>query len=214
MKKINIIYLLPEMKGASGGAKVIYNHSFKFNNIIKDTKSSVIHLKKKVSNKIKTSLSKRFNIFRYKHSGWSPKDMKISKDFRPNKIWLEKKVNIKKDFFFNVNEDFVIIPEIWSHFAVDLEFKKKKIKYGILIQGFFHMNSTSNYEKLKLSYEQASYILISSKYSLDCFQKMFPNLKNKIIKINLSINFKKFKNQKNKILLLICLENCPTIHYF
>ena len=27
MKKINIIYLLPEMKGASGGAKVIYKHS-------------------------------------------------------------------------------------------------------------------------------------------------------------------------------------------
>ena len=26
MKKINIIYLLPEMKGASGGAKVIYDH--------------------------------------------------------------------------------------------------------------------------------------------------------------------------------------------
>ena len=27
MSKINIIYLLPELKNASGGAKVIYNHS-------------------------------------------------------------------------------------------------------------------------------------------------------------------------------------------
>ena len=27
MKKINIIYLLPELKGASGGAKVIYNEN-------------------------------------------------------------------------------------------------------------------------------------------------------------------------------------------
>ena len=27
MKNINIIYLLPELKGATGGAKVIYKHS-------------------------------------------------------------------------------------------------------------------------------------------------------------------------------------------
>ena len=33
MKKINIIYLLPELKGASGGAKVIYKHSSILNNL-------------------------------------------------------------------------------------------------------------------------------------------------------------------------------------
>ena len=49
MKKINIIYLLPEMKGASGGAKVIYDHSIKLNNIKKNVSSSVLHLKKKIS---------------------------------------------------------------------------------------------------------------------------------------------------------------------
>ena len=71
------------------------------------------------------------------------------------------------------------------------------------------MNSTSNYEKLKLSYEQASYILITSKYSLDCFQKMFPNLKNKIIKINLSINYKKFKNQKKQNIITYMPRKLP-----
>jgi hypothetical protein len=35
MAEVNIIYLLPEMKGASGGAKVIYNHSLILNNLIK-----------------------------------------------------------------------------------------------------------------------------------------------------------------------------------
>ena len=63
MKKINIIYLLPEMKGASGGAKVIYNHSLKLNKLKKNISSTVIHLKKKFSYKIETSLSKKFNIF-------------------------------------------------------------------------------------------------------------------------------------------------------
>ena len=33
MKNINIIYLLPEMKGASGGAKVIYKHSAILNSL-------------------------------------------------------------------------------------------------------------------------------------------------------------------------------------
>ena len=43
MSKINIIYLLPEMKGASGGAKVIYKHSSILNNLDKDISSSVNH---------------------------------------------------------------------------------------------------------------------------------------------------------------------------
>ena len=47
MKKINIIYLLPEMKGASGGAKVIYSHSLKLNKIKKNVSSSVSPFKKK-----------------------------------------------------------------------------------------------------------------------------------------------------------------------
>ena len=46
MKKINIIYLLPEMKGASGGAKVIYNHSLTLNYINKNISSQIVHLKK------------------------------------------------------------------------------------------------------------------------------------------------------------------------
>ena len=48
MNKINIIYLLPEMKNASGGAKVIYRHSAILNNLNKDIYSSVNHLKKKL----------------------------------------------------------------------------------------------------------------------------------------------------------------------
>ena len=39
MEKINIIYLLPEMKGASGGAKVIYNHSLILNSLNKNVNS-------------------------------------------------------------------------------------------------------------------------------------------------------------------------------
>ena len=47
MKKINIIYLLPELKGASGGAKVIYEHSSILNTLDKNISSCILHLKKK-----------------------------------------------------------------------------------------------------------------------------------------------------------------------
>ena len=59
MKKINIIYLLPEMKGASGGAKVIYNHSSILNSLDKDISSSVNHLKKKLVIKSRHHSQKR-----------------------------------------------------------------------------------------------------------------------------------------------------------
>ena len=54
MKKINIIYLLPEIKKASGGAKVIYSHSVLLNKLDKDVSSTVIHLKKKLVIKLKS----------------------------------------------------------------------------------------------------------------------------------------------------------------
>ena len=196
MKKINIIYLLPEMKGASGGAKIIYNHSLMLNNFKKNISSSVLHLKKKISYKIETSLSKKLDIFKEKYSGWNPNKMRVSKFFSPSKNWFNKDINLKKKFSLNKDTDFLIIPEIWSHFPEDLKLKQKKINYGIFIQGFFHMNSTSNFKKLKAAYKNAKIILISSDYNIKCFKEMFPEFKNKVLRINLSINSKKLRISK------------------
>ena len=196
MKKINIIYLLPEMKGASGGAKVIYNHSIKLNNIKTNISSSVLHLKKKFSYKLETSISKKLNIFKEQYSGWNPNKMRASKFFSPNKSWFNEKVNLTKKFSLNKDTDFLIIPEIWSHFPEDLSLKKKGINYGIFIQGFFHMNSTDNFKKLKAAYKNARIILISSDYNIKCFKEMFPEFKNKVLRMNFSIDSKKLKITK------------------
>ena len=198
MNKINIIYLLPEMKGASGGAKVIYSHSIKLNNFNKKIKSSILHLKKNFLYKAEASLSKRFDLFSKKESGWNPNKMKISKNFKPNKTWFDHDIYVKKNFVLDKKTDFLIIPEIWSHFAVDLDLKKKGINYGIFIQGFYHMNSTSNFAKLKLAYKNAKMILISSSYNIKCFKEMFPEFSNKVLKMNLSIKSQKFKIKKKK----------------
>ena len=121
MKNINITYLLPELKGASGGAKVIYNHSITLNNLNNNLTSNITHIKKKISYKLETSLSKKIKIInKIQKVGWDANKMKVSENFTPDTKWFNKKIKLGKNLKFEANRDFVIIPEIWSHFAVDL----------------------------------------------------------------------------------------------
>ncbi len=193
MKNINIIYLLPELKGASGGAKVIYKHSIILNNFKNNISSNVIHLKKKLSYKFEISLAKKLKFLNKQKAGWDGTKMKISKSFIPDKKWFNEQINVSKNLNFDRKKDFIIIPEIWSHFAEDLKLHQKKINYGIFVQGFYHMNSSSDFLKLKSSYEKASLIITDSVYSVKYLEEMFPKQKKKIIKINFSIDYKKFK---------------------
>ena len=202
MKKANIIYLLPEMKGASGGAKVIYNHSLILNNLDKNISSKIVHLKKKISYKLELSLAKKVKFFSKNDSGWDGNRMKISKNFKPKKDWYENKILNSHNFNFDKKKDFIIIPEIWAHFATDLKFAEKGIRYAIFVQGFYHMNSTNNFVNLKKSYEDAKLIITTSKYSVSYLKNMFPSLKKKIFKVNLSVDSNKFKIKKKKLNLI------------
>ncbi len=51
--------------------------------------------------------------------------MKPVKSFTPSSSWNKNKILIKKDMNFNPKTDFVILPEIWAHFANDFLIKKK-----------------------------------------------------------------------------------------
>tara|TARA_B100000029_G_C17548132_1_gene949185 strand:- start:132 stop:1190 length:1059 start_codon:yes stop_codon:yes gene_type:complete len=209
MKKINIIYLLPELKGASGGAKVIYKHSSILNTLDKNVSSHIVHLKKKISYKMKSSLSKRFMFFKEKNSGWHGKKMKLSKNFSPNIKWMNNKIIFGKSLDFDFKNDFLIIPEIWAHFADDLELKKKNINYGIFVQGFYHMQSTDNFNKLTNSYKNSKLILSDSEYSIKCLKEMFPKFSNKIIRVHFSIDEKKFKIKKKLNLITYMPRKLP-----
>ncbi len=201
MEEINVIYLLPEMKGASGGAKIIYNHSLILNNINRNISSKIIHLKKKILYKLELSLAKKIKFLDKSSSGWNGKKMKISKKFIPKNDWYQNKIFNAHNLSFDKKKDFIIIPEIWAHFASDLKFAENEINYAIFVQGFYHMNSTNNFHNLKKSYENAKLIITTSKYSVSYIRTMFPNLKKKIFKINLSIDSNKFKiNKKSNII--------------
>jgi len=210
MEKVNIIYLLPEMKEASGGAKVIYNHSLILNSVNKNINSKIIHLKKNFLYKLEQSLSKRIKLFDKKYSGWDGKKMKISDKYKPKKDWHDKKILVNDNINFDKKKDFIIIPEIWAHFAIDLKLAEKGINYAIFVQGFFHMNSTNNFVNLKKSYENAKLIITTSKYSISYLRTMFPNIKHKILKINLSIDNKKFRIKKKLNLITYMPRKLPS----
>jgi hypothetical protein len=201
MSKINIIYLLPELKNPTGGAKVIYNHSSILNKLDSKISSKIIHLKKKLSYKFEASISKRINFLNKDFSGWDVKKMKVSKNFLPDKHWHSKKISLGENLNFNKNNDFIILPEIWAHFAADLGLIKKNINYSIFVQGFYHMNSTNNFLKFKSAYENAKFIITVSDYSVGYLKKMFPKMKNKILKINFSIDKDKIKIKKKSNLI-------------
>lgn len=198
MKKINIIYLLPEMKGASGGAKVIYNHSSVINKSIQNFSSEILHMKRKNTYKLKASLHKKFKFLNDKFTGLDGAQMKISRNYEPDKKWQKNILKKRKSLIFNKETDFIILPEIWAHFAADLGLIKKRIKFGIFVQGFFHMNSTNNFIKLKKSYSKANIILSDSEYSIKCLNNMFPELRKKIVRVNFLVDDKKFKILKKE----------------
>ena len=199
MSKINIIYLIPELKNPTGGAKVIYNHSNILNKLNNKISSQIIHLKKKLSYKLESSILKRVNVLNNKNSGWDVTKMKVSKNFKPSTKWQNKNISVGKNLNFDYKKDFIILPEIWSHFAVDLDLIKKNINYSIFVQGFYHMNSTDNFIKIKSAYENAKFIITVSDYSVNYLKKMFPSMKNKIVKINLSVNKIKIAKKANLI---------------
>ena len=113
-KKLNIIYLLPALKGASGGAKVIYNQSSIINSFKNNISSEILHLKKNKYYKLKLSLQKKFKLNIQNYAGWDGKQMVAAKNFLPSNLWVKKKIKNKNDIIFDKNNDFIILPEIWS----------------------------------------------------------------------------------------------------
>ena len=211
-KKINIIYLMPAHKRASGGSKVIYQHSEIINKFgIKNISSKILHLKKKKMAKFRLSLKKNFYNKNSKNYGWLANEMKAASNFMPSSSWNKNKIQIKSDMNFNPDTDFVIIPEIWAHFAYDILIRQK-IKYAIFALGAYAMNSFYDHEKLSKSYSKAEFILTVSDDTSKCVKFIFPNCRNKVFKINLSIDHKKFKIPKKKDNLITFIPRALTDH--
>lgn len=190
MNKIkNIIYLCTAEKGASGGAKIIYQHSEVVNNLNKGIRSEILHIKKKRSSKIKKSFLKRIKKDLDLKIGWQPDEIEAVSNFSYK--WFSNKIKIKADLKFDPETDFVILPEIFAHLSNELLIKNN-IKYAIFVQNGYAINCTNNLKEINNAYQKASFIISYSKNITNCIKSSFPLLKTKIISVSYSIDSKKF----------------------
>ena len=136
MKKVNIIYLLPEMKGASGGAKVIYNHSLILNNLGVNISSRIIHLKKNFFYKLELSLAKKVKFFSKTHSGWDGNRMRVSKNFKPKKDWYENKILNSQNFNFDKKKILLLFQRFGHILQPILSLQKKELITLFLFKDF------------------------------------------------------------------------------
>lgn len=189
----NIIFLIDDQRGVSGGAKAIYQYS-NYINSLDNYSSSIIHVKKKKIKKIFESINKKFKgkLLKKKFSGWSFKDLKVKKNY--SFPWFDIKINIKNDLIFDKKKDLVILPEIFAHFGI--EFLKKKIPYAIFMQNPYSIFPTNNFKKLKTSYEKAKLILHYSKEMKKGILNAFPKSKLKLFEVGTSINSSELKFSK------------------
>ena len=188
-KEKNIIFITTAEKGISGGANIINKQSNIINNLNVEFNSKIIPLGKKRYSKWKNSINKILKI-KNKYYGWSFEDIEIKKKYQyPDKT---NNVKIQKNINFNKSTDFIIIPEIFAHFA-DKLCLEKKIPYAIYVQNGYAINSTNNFQLIKKVYENASILISYSKNISDCIMHYFPKHKKKIITISCSTNFENFK---------------------
>ena len=112
-KKINIIYIFPAHKSASGGGKVVYKHCELINKFkIDNVSSRILHLKKTKISKILLSLkkrmfnkpSKKYGIIDLKTTNISPSKIENYKLQLESYATIFQNPNSKTPKFSNVEE--------------------------------------------------------------------------------------------------------------
>lgn len=125
-------------------------------------------------------------------------------NFSP-KLFVHQSI-FKRDNKFDINKDFVILPEVMaSRYAEDLY--KRNIRYAIHVQNGYLMDleirsESSNFSLLKKAYEKASIIIGNSNDTVENVKFVFPEYSEKIIRSHFVIEKHRFQpivNKKNLI---------------
>jgi len=181
----NIIFFSNVSKAPSGGIKII-NQFSSYINSLNGYKSSIIQLEKNKFYKWIGSLKKKISKQEKDFTGWKYSELKTKNN---KKLSLNKK------------KDFVILPEIFAHFAEDFLINDE-IPYAIFVQNGYAIFPTNENKKLDLAYKKAKFILSYSKDIDECISLAFPNSKNKILKVVPSVDSRKLNVRSKKINLI------------
>ena len=160
----SIIYICPTgLNKPIGGIKIIYRHVEILSKL----------LPKKVASK----------IFHFE-------------DFNFKCNWFSHKVSFKKNSIFDPTKEFAIIPEWMAVYHAKM-LQKMGVSYGIFVQNGFYLNTKpkNNFsdQEINEAYEKAKIIISYSDEITECIKLTFPKSANKILRINISVNSKKFQ---------------------
>ena len=139
------------------------------------------------------------NLYEENYTGWKANELTVKKNYFFS--WFNVSIKSKNNLVFDKKKDFVILPEIFAHFACDLLIKKK-IKYAIFVQNGYALFPTYDLEKLNKSYNNAKFILSYSKDIKSCISLAFPKIKKKIVDVKYSIDRSKLNSQSKKLNLI------------
>jgi len=118
--------------------------------------------------------------------------------------WFEHDVVIKKDLYFDPDNDIVVVPEIWAAPHGNL-LDKLGVKYAIYVQNGYSMSTPTilwHYEDLATAYNNASLIIAISDDTAENIKIAFPELSHKVIRNFYSVDSKKFNQVANKEALI------------
>lgn len=121
-------------------------------------------------------------------------------NFSPN-LFAHNSI-FKRDFIFDVEKDFVILPEVMVlRYAADLY--KNNIKYGIHVQNGYLMDlelrsNHGSFSQLKDAYQNASLIIGNSTDTIDNIKYVFPECSEKVIRSYFVINKHKYQPIRDK----------------
>lgn len=126
--------------------------------------------------------------------------------------WFKHSVAFKRDYKFDSNNDFAVIPEIMVIPHAEM-LSGLGIKYAIFVQGGYIMDAYSqNYHQMSLAYKNASLILAISEDVVKCIATAYPWATDKVVRISYSINADKFKFSETKQNLITYMPRKLTRH--
>ncbi len=110
--------------------------------------------------------------------------------------WFASGVTIKNDLLFDLQHDFVLIPEFWAVPHARL-LHKLGVRYGIYVQNGYSIGF-NNGEELEAAYQNSALILGISDDTVECIKMAFPKSADRVHRVHCSVNADRFIANPNK----------------
>lgn len=106
--------------------------------------------------------------------------------------WQFEHLKFKDHYNFDNNHELYIVHEMWAVREADI-LASKGINYGIFVQNGYLINRKTDFAKAKAAYQNARVILCVSQDIYDCLVYLFPEVKDRIKRLHISVDADLFK---------------------